>query len=391
MATRSSKQALRESEEKFRTLAETTDCAIFVWREGLIYVNPALSTITGYTRDELLVLTAWEGIIHPDDRERVRANGRARLRGEDVPRHYEFRIYTKSGEERWVDFTAGTIRYNGDPAVLGTAFDVTDRKRAEQALRESETLKTSLLRAVSHVWATIPAWESYWRPYALGRAVPFTCLPVTNTVPVVSDAAAVAAIRARLAPAGGRVVGHIGTFASAISAALRATLPMLLARDATTVAVLLGRGGDAVRDELARRHPGLATRVHATGMVPAADLSLHLQACDLAIQPYPDGVTSRRTTVMALLAHGVPVATTLGALTEPFWRSVDAVSLVPAGDSPALATERARLLEDAPSRARLAQAARTVYAERFDVARMIAVLRPVPPAVSRCDAGRVPA
>jgi PAS domain S-box-containing protein len=114
MATRSSEQALRESEEKFRTLAETTDCAIFVWREGLIYVNPALTTITGYTRDELLVLTAWEGIIHPDDRERVRANGRARLRGENAPRHYEFRIYTKSGEERWVDFTAGTIRYNGE-------------------------------------------------------------------------------------------------------------------------------------------------------------------------------------------------------------------------------------------------------------------------------------
>jgi diguanylate cyclase (GGDEF)-like protein/PAS domain S-box-containing protein len=138
MATHSSEQALRESEEKFRTLAETTDCAIFVWREGLLYVNPAMSAITGYAKDELLVMTAWETIIHPDDRERVRANGRARLRGESVPRNYEFRIYTKSGEERWVDFTAGTIRYNGKPAVLGTAFDVTNRKRAEQGLRESE-------------------------------------------------------------------------------------------------------------------------------------------------------------------------------------------------------------------------------------------------------------
>jgi len=252
------------------------------------------------------------------------------------------------------------------------------------------TMTIVLLRAASHVWATIPAWESCWRPYALGRAVPFTCLPVTNTVPVVSDAAGVAAIRARLAPAGGHVVGHIGTFASAISAAVRATLPMVLARDATAVAVLLGRGGDAVRDELAQRHPGLANRVHAIGMVPAADLSLHLQACDLAIQPYPDGVTSRRTTVMALLAHGVPIATTLGTLTEPFWRSVDAVSLVPAGNSPALATEAARLLADAPGRARLAQAARRLYVERFDVAQTIALLRRAP-AVSPSDAGSVPA
>ena len=134
----SSDQALRESEEKFRTLAETTDCAIFVWREYLLYVNPALTAIVGYSTEELLDQFLWEKVIHPDDFERVRNNGRARLRGENVPRHYEFRLVTKSGEERWVDFSAGAIRYNGEPAVLGTAFDITERKRAEQALRESE-------------------------------------------------------------------------------------------------------------------------------------------------------------------------------------------------------------------------------------------------------------
>ena len=135
---RSSEQALRESEEKFRTLAETTDCAIFVWREYLLYVNPALCTIVGYSTEELLDQFVWEQAIHPDDLEWVRANGRARLRGENVPRHYEFRVVTKAGEERWVHFSAGAIRYNGEPAVLGTAFDITERKRAEQALRESE-------------------------------------------------------------------------------------------------------------------------------------------------------------------------------------------------------------------------------------------------------------
>ena len=135
---RSSEQALRESEEKFRTLAETTDCAIFVWREYLLYVNPALCTIVGYSNEELLDQFVWEKVIHPDDFEQVRANGRARLRGENVPRHYEFRVVTKGGEERWVNFSAGAIRYNGEPAVLGTAFDITERKRAEQALRESE-------------------------------------------------------------------------------------------------------------------------------------------------------------------------------------------------------------------------------------------------------------
>ena len=135
---RDSEQALRESEEKFRVLAETTDCAIFVWREALLYVNPAASAISGYTAAELLNLAHWDSIIHPDDRPTIRARAYARLRGEEVPRHVEFRVLAKGGEERWVDMSAAVIRYNGEPAILGSVFDITERRRAEQALRESE-------------------------------------------------------------------------------------------------------------------------------------------------------------------------------------------------------------------------------------------------------------
>jgi len=141
-----SEQALHESEERFRTLAETTDCAIFVWRKMLLYVNPALCAMSGYRADELLNLTNWEVIIHPDDRELVRERGLARLRGDVVPQHYEFRIVTRDGEHRWVDFSAGRIHYNGEPAVLGTAFDITERKRAEEALRASQEDLSSILR-----------------------------------------------------------------------------------------------------------------------------------------------------------------------------------------------------------------------------------------------------
>jgi diguanylate cyclase (GGDEF)-like protein/PAS domain S-box-containing protein len=138
MDTRSSEQALHESEEKFRTLAETTDGAIFVWRKALLYVNRAATVISGYTAEELVQLPSWDIIIHPDDRELVRSRGAARLRGEPVPRHYEFRIVRKNGEERWVEYSAGMTHYNGEPAVIGTAFDITERKLIEQALRERE-------------------------------------------------------------------------------------------------------------------------------------------------------------------------------------------------------------------------------------------------------------
>jgi diguanylate cyclase (GGDEF)-like protein/PAS domain S-box-containing protein len=93
--------------------------------------------LTGYEREELLAMNFWE-VIHPDFRELVKQRGRARQRGERVPTNYEVKLVTKNGDERWVDFTLGVIEFEGKPAVLGTGFDITERKQAEEALRESE-------------------------------------------------------------------------------------------------------------------------------------------------------------------------------------------------------------------------------------------------------------
>lgn len=131
-------QALRESEEKFRTLAETAAAAIFIFRgEEILYTSPAGERISGYSAEELGQMDFWD-IMHPDFKEIVRSRGQARQSGEDAPSRYEVKIVTKSGEERWLDFTAGPIEYDGQPAVLGTAFDITDKKLAEEALRDSE-------------------------------------------------------------------------------------------------------------------------------------------------------------------------------------------------------------------------------------------------------------
>ncbi|OGO50406.1 MAG: hypothetical protein A2148_02015 [Chloroflexi bacterium RBG_16_68_14] len=129
--------ALRESESKFRTMAETVAAAAFIFQGTRIrYVNSAAEAMTGYTRDELLAMDFWD-VVHPDFRDLVKERGAARQQGEDIPPRYEVKLMTKSGEERWVDFTGGTIEFEGKPAVLGTAFDVTERKWAEAALQEA--------------------------------------------------------------------------------------------------------------------------------------------------------------------------------------------------------------------------------------------------------------
>nr|MBA3240681.1 hypothetical protein [Acidobacteriota bacterium] len=129
-------------------------------------------------------------------------------------------------------------------------------------------LTTILLRAPVRVWATIPAWVDLWRPYALGRRVEFAWLPVPSTVPVVADASFVAARRARYAQPGGALIGHFGTYPREVAGRLANLLPSLLSRDASVSALLIGRGGEAVRDELARQHPSLGARLHAAGVLP---------------------------------------------------------------------------------------------------------------------------
>jgi len=118
----------------------------------------------------------------------------------------------------------------------------------------------------------------------------------------------------------------------------------------------------------------MADRVHATGPLDAADLSLHLSACDVMLQPYIDGVSSRRTGTIVALAHGIPVVTTSGRLTEP-WAASEAVALAPAADVSALVAATKRLLPDAKARSRMSAAARMLYEKRFDLKHIITTLR----------------
>jgi len=140
--------ALRESDRQFRELANHVAAATFVYRGArFLYVNTAATELTGYGADELLRVNFWD-VVHPDDREMVRERGIARQRGAAVPNRYEFRVLRADGEVRWVDFTSGMVTYAGEPAALGTAFDVTARKEAEEALQRQALTFANLYDAV---------------------------------------------------------------------------------------------------------------------------------------------------------------------------------------------------------------------------------------------------
>ena len=96
------------------------------------------------------------------------------------------------------------------------------------------------------------------------------------------------------------------------------------------------------------------------------------------VQPYPDGISTRRTSAMAALAHGRPIVTTSGWLTEALWEDTGAVALVAAAPPDAIARATAALLDDESARCALSSRARTTYVERFDVVHTIRALRRSP-------------
>jgi glycosyltransferase involved in cell wall biosynthesis len=234
----------------------------------------------------------------------------------------------------------------------------------------------TLLRAASRVWVSIPAWETCWLPYTLGRRVPFCWLPVPSNVPVVAQPKSIARVRhSCLLQEGQLLVGYFGIHSSGITKQLEEIIPLVLERCPAAVIVLMGKGSEECRAALAAKLPQFSRRIRAAGILALSDLSEHLAACDVMLQPYPDGISTRRTTAMAALAHGVPLVTTTGPLTEDFWLNCGAVTIAPAGNAQALADAACRLLADASERQRIGALARCLYDQRFDVRHVIAVLR----------------
>ena len=131
-------EALRESEMKFRNLAESTLTGIGMYQnDHWIYVNPAAEKITGYTFDELKQMKFWE-FVAPEYVNIIKERGKARQQGKPATSGYEFKIITKQGTEKWVILTGNTVELTSGKAGLISIDDITKRKQTEDKLIKSE-------------------------------------------------------------------------------------------------------------------------------------------------------------------------------------------------------------------------------------------------------------
>lgn len=217
-----------------------------------------------------------------------------------------------------------------------------------------------LLRAATRVYYSTDTWRRLLAPYGPQAAV--EVLPIPATIPTDVPAADVSDARAALTRGGALLIGHFGTYGDHVGQELDVILPALLRRLPDARVLLVGKGSET----FARRLPAeFRDRVASTGRLPGAEAAAALRACDLLVQPYPDGVTTRRTSVMAALTTSVPVLTTSGALTEPVWAQSSGVALTPSGDVRALVDTAAALAADPASRAALGARGRALYDAQF--------------------------
>jgi glycosyltransferase involved in cell wall biosynthesis len=230
-------------------------------------------------------------------------------------------------------------------------------------------------RSARRILVSTPIWESVLRTITPLRC-PVTWLPVPSNVPPNVPPTRIAEVRARLRTGPVReVIGHFGTFGALMGERLASILPPLLQGRRERLALLIGQGGERLSCALADRYPELRPQLRATGALPAEEIAPHLASCDVLVQPYPDGVTTRRTSLMAGLALGIPCVTTVGRVSEPLWQSSSAVALAPVGSDQALVSCVETVLADSGLHRSLAERSVRLYQEHFSLERTIAGLR----------------
>jgi PAS domain S-box-containing protein len=145
---------LKNAELKFRTLADKSMVGIYIVQKGkFVYVNPRFAEVFGYNAEDLIGQTPVEAIIHLDYRVIADENVRKRVEGETESVHYEAMGKRQDGSANWVEFYGSRAIFEGEPTIIGSMIDITERKMAEEELKSSEQKYKLLFES-----SPVPLW-----------------------------------------------------------------------------------------------------------------------------------------------------------------------------------------------------------------------------------------
>lgn len=271
---------------------------------------------------------------------------------------------TKHGDEIWI------MVHKAQRTPIGFQYspmNILQRWLQTQKLKD-------LLRRCQFVFVSTPNWLG-----ELGKKL--TCcnsaylwLPIPSNVSWIENQQRALNLRRAFSNGEAMVLGTFGSFTDKhLTKKLKKLVSRLLKNHGDRIWLFLGRGSEQFVEKMRVEFPSFAQRIETAGELDLAAISAHIQACDIMLQPYPQGVDTSRSSIMVGLSHGKPIVTSYGPKTELVWNN-SFVRLTPGEEIDSLVEATENLISDKKSREKLAVAALENYKNYFSLSRSIETL-----------------
>ena len=224
----------------------------------------------------------------------------------------------------------------------------------------------ALLRHADYTYVTTSNWKKYLKPFKLKKRA--LTLPVPSNIESVAENQKAKNLRKAFSHGAEIIVGTYSSFKEPETISILSEVVVkILTKHPNWVWLALGRYSEEFAEKLREEHPDIANRVQIGGKLQNKALSANLQACDIIFQPYYQGVSTRRTSLMASLYHAMPTVTSRGQRTEEIWKETQCVELIDWEDVDGYAAAIERLARKESLRRDLSQAARLAYDTCFSL------------------------
>lgn len=247
-------------------------------------------------------------------------------------------------------------------------------KHIRKWLKYKKSLK-AFIKHADHVLVTNNLWSDRLAKITKSKQK-LTFVPVSTTIPVTADPQNSFNLKKSFIERDDQIIiGSFGSFNDPkILFEYDQVMPKILRNNPDVIWLSLGRESEDFCKHFKKVHPEVADQIAYTGELNLEALSAHISACDILFQPYPDGVSTKRSSLMAGLAHGKPIVTSYGKNTGEIWNQEQILLMGDTKHPESMYILLDQLLQDKDLQLRLSQKSSQFYIEHFSLQHTVSLI-----------------